>query len=111
MASPTVPKEQPGTARLYICPQGGFAHGYSSVEPFICNGDHHEPVEAVPVAVQALSEGDRSLAEIRNWISERRDHERRNEPSNPNTPAGGMTMGALETLNDLTAFLNGEDGS
>lgn len=51
----------------------------------------------------------RTEAEIREWVAERRDHEKRNEPTNPNTPAGGMTMGALETLDDLKRYLDGDD--
>lgn len=53
--------------------------------------------------------GARTLAEIRAWISERRDHEARNAPERQNTPAAGMTMGALETLDALSAYMNGDD--
>jgi len=51
----------------------------------------------------------RSEAEVRDWIKERRDHEVRNAPTERNTPASGMTMGAIETLDALIAWLNGED--
>jgi hypothetical protein len=52
---------------------------------------------------------ERSLVEIREWVSERRDHEMRNAPLQGNTPASGMTMGALETLDASTSFLDGDD--
>lgn len=51
----------------------------------------------------------RTEAEIREWVQERRDHERRNAPAERNTPAAGMTMGALETLDAFEAWLNGDD--
>ncbi len=51
----------------------------------------------------------RTEAEIRDWAAERQDFERRSAPENSNTPAGGMAMGALETLDPLLRYLNGDD--
>lgn len=51
----------------------------------------------------------RTLKDVRDWITERRAGEVRDAPKNQNTPAAGMTMGALETLDALSAYLNGDD--
>lgn len=51
----------------------------------------------------------RTTREIRIWAAEREDHELRNAPQERNTPAAGMTMGALETLRALIAYLEGDD--
>jgi len=51
----------------------------------------------------------RSYDALRFWICERREFERRNAPQERNTPASGMTMGALETLDRLEAWLDGDD--
>lgn len=51
----------------------------------------------------------RSEEDLRAWIFERRYFERRNAPKERNTPASGMTMGALETLDRLEAWLDGDD--
>ena len=48
-------------------------------------------------------------AEIKAWIVEQREFELRNAPAERNTPAAGMTMGALETLEALENFLSGSD--
>lgn len=47
--------------------------------------------------------------EVQEWADERLAHERRNAPKERNTPAAGMTMGAIETLEALKAWLNGEE--
>lgn len=47
--------------------------------------------------------------EILLWLSERREHERRNAPADSNNVMGGMAMGALETLDALEAWLKGDD--
>lgn len=66
---------------------------------------HFEPIADAP-----LLGHNRTLADVRKWLTERRDHEVRNAPTaDPNTPASGMTMGALETLDALLAYLNGDD--
>lgn len=51
----------------------------------------------------------RSEREIREWAKERRAHEVLGAPADRNTPAAGMTMGALETLDALLAYLDGDD--
>lgn len=64
-----------------------------------------EPEEETP----PLHGHNRTLADVREWIAERKASERRDAPTNQNTPAAGMTMGALEVLKDLSAYLNGDD--
>lgn len=56
-----------------------------------------------------LHNHNRTLRDVREWITERRASEVRDAPKNQNTPAAGMTMGALEILDALSAYLNGDD--
>jgi hypothetical protein len=51
----------------------------------------------------------RSDEELRAWISEWRGWEQRNAPKERNTVAAGMAMGALETLDRLKAWLDGDE--
>jgi hypothetical protein len=53
----------------------------------------------------------RTEQEIREWATERRESEYRNRPApeHGNTVASGMTMGALETLDALARYLDGDD--
>jgi hypothetical protein len=57
----------------------------------------------------ALRREERDVIDVREWIAERKASELRDVPTNQNTPAAGMTMGALETLEALTRYLNGDD--
>lgn len=65
------------------------------------------------IADRGLTEAreERSVLDVREWVAERRDHEYRNRPApeHGNTVASGMAMGAIETLDALTAYLNGDD--
>lgn len=47
--------------------------------------------------------------EVREWLRERKDHERRNAPQDRNSAAAGMTMGALETLEAMERWLEGDE--
>jgi hypothetical protein len=49
-----------------------------------------------------------SISDIKRWIKEERARELRNAPKEQNTPAAGMTMGAIETLDHLRAFIDGD---
>jgi hypothetical protein len=57
----------------------------------------------------ALGQEERDVIDVREWIAERRASELRDAPTNQNSPAAGMTMGALETLDALLAYLNGDE--
>lgn len=67
--------------------------------------------QAEEIAERGLANGAelRTLADIREWLKERETSERANAPITQNTPASGMTMGALETIDALTRYLNGDD--
>lgn len=47
--------------------------------------------------------------EVREWAKSWLQHERQNAPADSNSVAGGMTMGALETLERLLAWLEGDE--
>lgn len=53
--------------------------------------------------------GEQRAELVEEWVDERLEHERRNAPEDRSSIAAGMTMGALETLEDLKRWLNGED--
>lgn len=69
--------------------------------------------QAEEIADRGLANGAelRTLADVRDWATERRDHEYRNRPApeHSNTVASGMSLGAVETLDALLAYLNGDD--
>jgi hypothetical protein len=68
-----------------------------------------ELADEIFARAEALRQEERDVIDVREWIAERQESERRDAPTNQNTPAAGMTMGALETLDALTAYLNGDD--
>ena len=52
---------------------------------------------------------DRTLADVRDWLKERRASEVSDAPTDQSTAAYSMTLGAIETIDALTAYLDGDD--
>jgi hypothetical protein len=51
----------------------------------------------------------RTLADVRDWLRKRRDHELKNAPDGLDHLAVGKHVGAGDVIQNLTAYLNGDD--
>lgn len=63
------------------------------------------------LAERGLAEAreEHSVLDVREWIAERLKSERRDTPTDQSTPAYAMTLGAVEVLDALIDFLDGDD--
>jgi hypothetical protein len=80
--------------------------GFTEADPFSVRPDKEDKPEDRPPSLHGHN---RTLRDVREWIAERKASERKDAPTDQHTPAFGMTMGALETLDALSRYLNGDD--